>query len=75
MNQNIHPVVLIIVIVIAVIGLSIWGYKAVQPAPYKPSPHMGVLPGAIPGSVIKSGGQPAITSPQIPGSAVSAQKK
>lgn len=51
MNKQIHPVALIAIVVIVVVLLVVFGYHALQPAPYTPSPGLaGPGGGAVPGS-------------------------
>jgi hypothetical protein len=38
MKQQVHPVMIAVVVVVLVVGLGVWFVRAMQPAPYKPSP-------------------------------------
>ncbi len=46
MKKEVHPAAIIAIAVVVVIGLGIWLFKAMQPAPYKPSPGVGGTPAA-----------------------------
>ncbi len=41
MKREISPVVFVVVIVAALVAVAIWGYRAMQPAPYQMSPGGG----------------------------------
>ncbi|HLV79285.1 MAG TPA: hypothetical protein VKT32_03355 [Chthonomonadaceae bacterium] len=45
MKQQLSPAVIALVIVVVVIGLGVWLYRAMQPAYYLPSPGAGGRPG------------------------------
>ena len=76
MNKQIHPLALIGVIVVVVVLLVVFGYRALQPAPYTPSPGAAGTSGPVPGSTSKSGGDapgyyPAAPAGSIPGKPLS----
>ncbi len=54
MKQEIHPIALVGAIVVLVALIAVFGYRALQPAPYTPSPGVVGGSGAVPGSVQKS---------------------
>lgn len=44
MKKEVNPIIAIGAFALLVIVLAIWGYKAMQPAPYLPSPGTGGVP-------------------------------
>lgn len=44
MNKQISPAVIAVVVVVLVVGLGFWFYRAMQPAPYLPSPGVAGRP-------------------------------
>ena len=70
MSKPIKPVFLIIIAVVAVALLGAWGYHAVQPAPYLPSPGAGGRPGATASQTSSDGGHPPGYYPTAPAGAI-----
>lgn len=73
MKKEISPAVLIAVIVVVVAGLVLFGYKALKPAPYTPSPGKGAgpMPGAPAAAAQPASGgtpyYPAAPAGSVPG--------
>ncbi len=63
MNKDIHPVAIAAVIVLLVIGVVAFGYHALQPAPYTPSPGSIGASASAPGSTGASAPAPGTTKP------------
>jgi hypothetical protein len=49
MKKEIHPLALVAVILVLVVGIAVFGYRSLQPAPYTPSPGAGGTGGAMAG--------------------------
>jgi len=71
MNNNVHPAVIVVAIVVLIAGIGMWGYKASQPAPYTPSPGVEGAPGVMPGTTVAAdGGLGTVPKGAKPGSKI-----
>lgn len=64
MKKEIHPAAVIAAIVVLVVGIVVVGYRAMQPAPYYPSPGAGGTPGVAGGKMPGETRQPTAASPE-----------
>lgn len=69
MKKPVNPIVLIVITAAAVVVLALWGYHAMQPSDYMPSPGVAGRPPHNPDYM-----QPAANGPQTPGQASAAQR-
>lgn len=60
MKKDLHPGIILVVAVVAVVGLGLWLFKASQPAPYQASPGVGGTPAATAPNQIKGYGHTAL---------------
>lgn len=63
MKQEINPVALVGIIIVVVALLAVFGYKAMQPGSYTPSPGVSKASGGVPGAVQPSASQGSPATP------------
>lgn len=63
MKREISPVAIAAILVVALIAIGLYGYRAMQPAPYTPSPGVTADGGDAPGALATAGSQGQPLSP------------